>query len=97
LPPGQIIDIPYLKQLEIHEIVPIAYCEKGDIDTVTNFIPGYLVKVTRRLWELYDEEDYVVDTYSWDEGENTILSAFGTSIQHPEEHFVQYFGGTPFR
>jgi hypothetical protein len=44
---------------------------------------------------LYDEEDYVVDTYSWDEEKNTILGAFGTSIQHPEEHFVQYFGGTP--
>ena len=72
----------------------IAYCQKGDIDTVTNLVPGYLTRVTRLLWELYDEEDYVVDTYSWDEGENTILSAFGTSIQHPEEHFVQYFGGT---
>jgi hypothetical protein len=44
---------------------------------------------------LYDEEDYVLDTYSWDEGKNTIFSAFGTSIQHPEENFVQYFGGTP--
>ena len=96
-PPGQIIDIPYLEQLEICEIVPIAYCQKGDIHIFTNFVPGYLARVTRRLWELYDEEDYVVDTYSWDEGENTILSAFGTSIQHPEEHFVQYFGGTPFR
>jgi hypothetical protein len=30
-PPGQIIDIPYLEQLEICEIVPIAYCQKGDI------------------------------------------------------------------
>ncbi len=95
LPPSQIIDIPYLKQLEICKIVPIAYCEKGDIDTVTNFVSGYLARVTRRLWELYDEEDYVVDTYSWDEGGNTILDAFGTSIQHPEENFVQYFGGTP--
>ena len=69
LPPGQIIDIPYLKQLEVCEIVPIAYCQKGDIDTVTNFVPGYLARVTRCLWELYDEEDYVVDMYSWDEGQ----------------------------
>ena len=73
----------------------IAYCQKGDIDTVTNLVPGYLTRVTRLLWELYDEEDYVVDTYSWDEGKNTILDTFETSIQHPEEHFVQYFGGTP--
>ncbi len=51
LPSGQIIDIPYLKQLEIRKIVPIAYFEKGDIDTVTNFVPRYLAKVTRRLWD----------------------------------------------
>ncbi len=25
---------------------------------------------------------------------NTLLDTFGTSIQHPEEHCVQYFGGT---
>ena len=43
---------------------------------------------------MYDEEDYVIDTFSWDEGKNTLLDTFGTSIQHPEEHFVQYFGGT---
>ncbi len=88
LPPGQIIDIPYLKQLDTFVVVPIAYCEKGDIDTVTNFIPAYLARVTRRLWELYNEEDYVLDTYSWDGMKNTILSAFGTSMQHPEEHFL---------
>ena len=56
-PPGQIIDIPYLKQLDTRVVVPIAYCQKGDIDQVTNFVPGYLARVTRRLWELYDEED----------------------------------------
>jgi hypothetical protein len=44
---------------------------------------------------LYDEEDYVLDRYNWDEGEKPMLATFGTSIQHPKEHFVQYFGGTP--
>ena len=34
-------------------------------------------------------------TGNWDEGEKTLLALFGTSIQHPEEKFVQYFGGTP--
>ncbi len=60
LPPGQIIDIPYLKQLDTR----VVYCQKGNIDKVTNFVPGYLARVTRRLWELYDEEDYVIDTFS---------------------------------
>jgi hypothetical protein len=44
---------------------------------------------------LYDEEDYVLDTYNWDEGKKPILVAFETSIQHPKEHVVWYFGGTP--
>jgi hypothetical protein len=95
LPPGQIIDIPYVKQLDTCVVVPIVYCQKGDIDKVTNFVPGYLARVTRRFGGLYDKEDYVIETFSWDEGENTLLVTFGTSIQHPEEHFVQYFGGTP--
>jgi hypothetical protein len=96
LPPGQIINIPYLKTLESanRQLVPIAYCLKGDIDQVKNFVPGYLARVNRHLWELYDEEDYIMDTFSWNEGKNTLLDIFGTSIQHPEEHFVQYFGGT---
>ncbi len=94
LPPGQTIDIPYLKTLDARVLVPIAYCPKGDIDQVTNFVPGYLARVTRRLWGLYDEEDYIIDTFYWDEGKDALLNKFGTSIQHPEDHFVQYFGGT---
>ena len=101
LPPGQIIDIPYLKTLGKNKSVPIAYCPKVvtdphacpivDIDQVTNFVPGYLAKVTGRLWEVYDKEDYVVNKFNWDEGKHTLLDLFGTSIQHPEDHFVQYF------
>ncbi len=59
LPPGQTIDIPYLKTLESCQLVPIAYCLKGDIDQVKNFIPGYLARTTKRLWEVYDKEDYI--------------------------------------
>jgi hypothetical protein len=88
MPSGQIINIPYLKQLGTRVVVPIAYCKEGDIDKVTNFVPGYLARVTRRLWELYDKEDYILETFSWNEGNKTLLDLFGTSIQHPEEHFV---------
>jgi hypothetical protein len=75
-------------------LVPIAYCPKGDIDQVTNFVPGYLAMVTRHLWELYDKGDYIIDMISWNEEQNTLLDRFGNSIQHPKDHFVQYFGGT---
>jgi hypothetical protein len=45
LPPGQIIDIPYLKQLAVKAIVPIAYCIKTDFDIVKNFVPCISPKV----------------------------------------------------
>jgi hypothetical protein len=95
LPRGQIIKIPYLKQLAARDVVPFAYCKNGDIDIVTNFVPAYLHRITRRLWELMDEEDYVLSTHNWDEGKDSVLNLFGTSMQHPEEKFVHYFGGTP--
>jgi hypothetical protein len=61
LPPGQIIDIPYLKQFAVHDIVPIAYCKNVDIDIVNNFVPAYLLRwFTRHLWQLLDEEDYIL-------------------------------------
>ncbi len=65
-----------------------------DIVQVTNFVPGYLARADGCLWEVYDEEDYVVNKFNWDEGKHTLLNLFGTSIQHPEDHFVQYFCGT---
>ncbi len=107
LPPGQIIDIPYLKTLGKNKFVPIAYCPKVvtnphacpivDIDQVTNFVPGYLARANGHLWEVYDEEDYVVNKFNWDEGKHTLLDLFRTSIQHPEDHFVQYFAAPNLR
>ncbi len=104
LPPGQIIDIPYLKTLGKNKSVPIAYCPKVvndphacpivDIEQVTNFVPGYLASADGRLWEVFDVQNFSVKKFNWDEGKHTILDLFGTSIQHPEDHFVEYFCGT---
>jgi hypothetical protein len=95
LPPGQIIDIPYLKQLAIKAIVPIAYCIKTDFDIVENFVPAYLLRFTTNIWQLLDQEDIVLSQQNWEEGDDSILNLFGTYMQHPEEEFVIYFGGTP--
>ena len=84
-----------LKQLAICAIVPIAYCKNANIDIVENFVPAYLLRFTRHLWQLLDEEDYVLSVYHWDEGDGFIWKLFGTYMQHPEEEFVHYFGGTP--
>ena len=46
LPPGKIINIPYLKQLAVHAMVPIAYCNYSDVDKVKNFVPLYLHRFT---------------------------------------------------
>ncbi len=39
-------------------------------------------------------QNFSVNKFNWDEGQKSILDLFGTSIQHPEDHFVQYFCGT---
>ena len=80
LPPGQIIDIPYLKQLAVCVVVPIAYYKNGVIDIVTNFVPACIHRITRRLWELMDEEDYISSTHNWEEGKDSILNLFRTSM-----------------
>ncbi len=87
LPPGQTVDIPYLKTLD-------TCCPQGDIDQVTNFKPAYLARVTKCFWEVYDDQFYNIDKFYWDEGNGSLLNKFGTAIQNPEDHFVQYFGGT---
>ena len=46
LPPGKIIDIPYLKQLAVSAMVPIAYCNNSDIDKVVKVVPLYLHRFT---------------------------------------------------
>ncbi len=96
LPPGQMIDIPYLKQLAMKEIVPIAYCTKPDIDKVENFVPAYLQRFTRNIWHLLDAEEFFLSQHNWDDnGDDSIMKLFGTFLQHPEDVFVVYFGGTP--
>ena len=62
-PPGKIIDIPYLKQLAVCANVPIAYCKNVDIDIVENFVPAYLLRFTRHIWQLLDEEDYILSQH----------------------------------
>jgi hypothetical protein len=95
LPPGQMIDIPYLKQLPMKEIVPIAYCKNPNIEKVENFVPAYLQRFTRNIWQLLDEKEIVLSRHNWDDGDDSILKLFGTFMQHPEDDFVIYFGGTP--
>jgi len=95
LPLGTIIDIQYLKQLAIHAEVPVAYCNNPNIDKVENFIPAYLYRFTRHMWQLLDEENFILSQHYWEEGDDSILNLFGTYMQHLEEKIVQYFGRTP--
>ena len=104
LPPGQVIDIAYLKTLEKNTSVPIAYCPEVVTDPharsivdraqASNFVPGYLASADGRHWEVFDVQKFSVNKFNWDEGEKSILNLFGTSIQHPEDHLVQYFCDT---
>ena len=73
LPPGTIIDIPYLKQLAIHEDVLVAYCKNPDIDIVENFVPAFLYRFTRHQWQLLDDEDHIISQHYWDEGDDSAI------------------------
>ena len=42
-----------------------------------------------------DQEGYILSMHYWEEGKDSILDLFGTSMQHPEEKIVQYFGSPP--
>ena len=37
----------------------------------------------------------VLSQHNWEDGDDSILNLFGTYMQHPEDEFVVYFGGTP--
>ena len=82
--------MPIVQKLSLTHI-PV---KNVDIDQVTNFVPGYLASANGRLWEVFDVQNFSVKKFNWDEGKHTILDLFGTSIQHPEDHFVQYFCST---
>jgi hypothetical protein len=77
LPPGQIIDIPYLKQFAVSVIVQIAYCINSDIDIVENFVPAYLLRFTRNIWQLLDKEDNILSQHNWEDGDDSILNLLG--------------------
>jgi hypothetical protein len=81
LPPGQMIDIPYLKQLAMKAIVPIAYCKNPDIEKVKNFVPAYLQRLTRNIWQLLDQEDVLFSQHNWEDGDDSILNLFETFMQ----------------
>jgi len=96
LPSGQMIDIPYLKQLAMKEILPIAYCKIPDIDKVENFVPAYLQRFTRKIWPLLDAVEIFLSQHNWDDDrDDSIIKLFGTFMQHLEDDFVIYFGGPP--
>ncbi len=79
----------------IRGIVPIAYCVKNEFDIVENFVPAYLLWFTTNIWQLLDQEESVLSQHNWEDGDDSILNLFGTYMQHPENEFVVYFGGTP--
>jgi len=83
-----------LMQLAMKEIVPIAYCKHPNIRKVENFVPAYLLRFTRNIWQLLDEKEIPLSQHNWDDGDNSIIKLFGTFMQHPEDDFVKYFGGT---
>jgi len=59
------------------------YCKNPDIEKVENFVPAYLQRFTRNIWQLLDEEEILLSQHNWDDGDDSILKLFGT-FMHQE-------------
>ena len=87
-----IVDCDYLQQMRLKEKVPIAYCMNiMNITKVQSFVPAILVHVTKKTWELMDENDKnMEEKLEWD-GDNGIANMVGMYIKHPDKEFCEYY------
>ena len=87
-----IVDCDYLQRMRLKEKVPIAYCMNiKNITKVESFVPAILVRVTKKQWELMDENDEnMEEQLEWD-GDNGIANMVGMYIKHPDKEFCEYY------
>ena len=87
-----IVDCDYLQRMRLKEKVPIAYCMNvKNITKIQSFVPAILVRVSKKQWELMDENDEnVEEQLEWD-GDNGIANMVGMYIKHPDKEFCDYY------
>jgi hypothetical protein len=85
------IDLEYLSDLSLRERVPIAWRDDTrDVHQVRLFVPAYLLRETKNMWEVTDADDMVLRNLDWT-GDEGIDNMVGIYIQHPAKRFIEYF------
>jgi hypothetical protein len=78
--------------MKLRQHVPVAYCinDKNIVD-IASFVPAYLVKIGKNLWEVMDEHDEKMEKQlDWD-GDDGLDNLWGLYVKHPDETFCEYF------
>ena len=88
---NEFVDLEYLSDLALRESVPIAWCvDTRDVHEVRSFVPAYLLRVSKNMWEVTDVDDMVLRNLDW-MGDEGIDNMMGIYIQHPAKRFLEYF------
>jgi hypothetical protein len=88
---SEFIDLEYLSDLSLCERVPIAWCvDTRDVHQVRSFVPAYLLRETKNMWEVTDVDDMVLRNLDWT-GDEGIDNMMGIYIQNPAKRFIKYF------
>ena len=87
-----VVDRRYLQNMKLRQHVPVAYCSnEKNIADVASFVPAFLVKIGKNLWEVMDEHDETMDKQiDWD-GDDGLNNVWDLYIKHPDQTFCEYF------
>jgi hypothetical protein len=88
---SEFIELEYLSNLSLCMRVPNAWCvDTSDVHQVRSFVPAYLYRETKNMWEETDVDDMVLRNLDWTSNER-IDNIIGIYIQHPAKRFIKYF------
>ena len=76
---SKFIDLEYLSNLSLRERVPIVWCvDTCDVHQVRSFVPAYLLRETKNMWEVTDVDDMVLQNLDWrgDEGIDNMMGIY---------------------
>ena len=91
LPEDLVIGLEYMSNLKLHESVPIAWCvNTNQVCKMQSFVPAFLTRVTKHMWEVTDVDDLIIQNLDWKGGKG-IENMMGIYIQHPVKRLMEFF------
>jgi hypothetical protein len=67
LPDDVQIDLALLREFELWESVPVAWCIKNhQVHCLESFVPAFLTRIIAHLWEITDKNNLEMSQLDWD-------------------------------